>query len=256
MWLGIITLFPDMFEAVTREGVFGRAVASEIVSLEFFNPRDYTTDRHRTVDDRPYGGGAGMVMKVEPLQQAVAAAKERAPANTPVVLMSPQGQRFSQTQVSAHRDRAGLILVCGRYEGIDERFINRWVDVEWSVGDYVLSGGELPAMVVMDAIARHLPGTLGNQMSAIDESYLDATLDYPHYTRPEIVGAQEVPSELMSGDHNRTKRYRRALALQRTLERRPDLLTGRLFDPLDRQLLTAGALQLGPHTVEKEREKK
>ena len=119
MWLGIITLFPDMFAAVTREGVFGRAVASEIVSLEFFNPRDYTTDRHRTVDDRPYGGGAGMVMKVEPLQQAVAAAKERAPANTPVVLMSPQGQRFSQTQVSAHRDRAGLILVCGRYEGID-----------------------------------------------------------------------------------------------------------------------------------------
>ena len=237
MWLGIITLFPDMFAAVTREGVFGRAVASEIVSLEFFNPRDYTTDRHRTVDDRPYGGGAGMVMKVEPLQQAVVAAKERAPVNTPVVLMSPQGQRFSQTQVSAYRDSAGLILVCGRYEGIDERFINRWVDVEWSVGDYVLSGGELPAMVVMDAIARHLPGTLGNQMSAIDESYLDATLDYPHYTRPETLASEKIPPQLLSGDHGQVAKYRRREALKRTLNRRPELLTAMTFGELDRELL-------------------
>ena len=237
MWLGIITLFPDMFAAVSREGVFGRAVASEIVSLEFFNPRDYTTDRHRTVDDRPYGGGAGMVMKVEPLQQAVAAAKERAPVNTPVVLMSPQGQRFSQTQVSAYRHSAGLILVCGRYEGIDERFINRWVDVEWSVGDYVLSGGELPAMVVMDAIARHLPGTLGNQMSAIDESYLDATLDYPHYTRPETLASEKIPPQLLSGDHGQVAKYRRREALKRTLNRRPELLTAMTFGELDRELL-------------------
>ena len=237
MWLGIITLFPDMFAAVSREGVFGRAVASEIVSLEFFNPRDYTTDRHRTVDDRTYGGGAGMVMKVEPLQQAVAAAKERAPVNTPVVLMSPQGQRFSQTQVSAYRHSAGLILVCGRYEGIDERFINRWVDVEWSVGDYVLSGGELPAMVVMDAIARHLPGTLGNQMSAIDESYLDATLDYPHYTRPETLASEKIPPQLLSGDHGQVAKYRRREALKRTLNRRPELLTTMTFGELDRELL-------------------
>ena len=237
MWFGVVTLFPDMFDAVTREGVFGRAVASEILSIEFFNPRDYTTDRHRTVDDRPYGGGAGMVMKVEPLQRAVIAAKERAPAATPVVLMSPQGHTFSQTKVRAYRDSAGLILVCGRYEGIDERFITHWVDIEWSVGDYVLSGGELPAMVVMDAIARHLPGTLGNQMSAIDESYLDATLDYPHYTRPETMASEKIPPQLLSGDHGQVAKYRRREALKRTLNRRPELLTTMTFGDQDRELL-------------------
>jgi tRNA (guanine37-N1)-methyltransferase len=197
-----------------------------------------------------------MVMMVEPLRQALAAAKADAPANTKVVLMSPQGERFDQGLALTEAANPGLILICGRYEGIDERFVSQYVDVEWSVGDYVLSGGELPAMTVMDAISRHLSGTLGNQQSVIDESHLDGTLDYPHYTRPEIVGSQSVPQDLMSGDHNRTRRYRRSLALQRTMERRPDLLTGRLFDPLDRQLLTACAQQLGPHTVEKEREKK
>jgi tRNA (guanine37-N1)-methyltransferase len=176
-----------------------------------------------------------MVMMVEPLRQALTAAKADAPADTKVVLMSPQGKRFDQRLALAEGTNAGLILICGRYEGIDERFVSQYVDAEWSVGDYVLSGGELPAMTVMDAISRHLPGTLGNQQSVIDESHLDGTLDYPHYTRPEIVGTQ---------------------SLQRTIERRPDLLTGRLFDPLDRQLLTACAQQLGPHTVEKEREKK
>ncbi|NCF43448.1 MAG: tRNA (guanosine(37)-N1)-methyltransferase TrmD [Proteobacteria bacterium] len=256
MWLGVLTLLPEMFAAVTQEGVFARALSAGSLSLECFNPRDFTEDKHRTVDDRPYGGGPGMVMMVEPLQRALDAAKAKAPKGTQVILMSPQGQRFDQQMAITASQHAGLILICGRYEGIDERFVSQYVDSEWSVGDYVLSGGELPAMTVMDAISRHLPGTLGNQRSVIDESHLDGTLDYPHYTRPEIVGAQVVPSQLMSGDHNRTKRYRRALALQRTLERRPDLLTGRLFDPLDRQLLTAAALQLGPHTVEEEREKK
>ena len=256
MWLGVISLLPEMFDAVSNDGVFGRALSSGRLTLNRYNPRDFTEDKHRTVDDRPYGGGPGMVMMVEPLRQALAAAKADAPANTKVVLMSPQGKRFDQGLALTEAAAPGLILICGRYEGIDERFVSQYVDAEWSVGDYVLSGGELPAMTVMDAISRHLPGTLGNQQSVIDESHLDGTLDYPHYTRPEIVGAQEVPSELMSGDHNRTKRYRRALALQRTLERRPDLLTGRLFDPLDRQLLTACAQQLGPHTVEKERETK
>ena len=237
MWIGVITLFPDMFEAVVREGVFGRAVASGVVNIDFLNPRDYTADRHRTVDDRPYGGGAGMVMKVAPLQAAVMAAKERAPADTPVVLMSPQGRTFNQAEVGSYRDSAGLILVCGRYEGIDERFISRWVDLEWSVGDYVLSGGELPAMVVMDAIARHLPGTLGNQMSAMDESYLDATLDYPHYTRPETLASEKIPPQLLSGDHGRVRRYRRREALKRTLERRPELLTRMTFGAQDRELL-------------------
>ena len=256
MWLGVISLLPEMFDAVSNDGVFGRALASGRLTLNRYNPRDFTKDKHRTVDDRPYGGGPGMVMMVEPLRQALAAAKADAPANTKVVLMSPQGKRFDQGLALTEAAAPGLILICGRYEGIDERFVSQYVDAEWSVGDYVLSGGELPAMTVMDAISRHLPGTLGNQQSVIDESHLDGTLDYPHYTRPEIVGTQSVPQELMSGDHNRTRRYRRSLALKRTMERRPDLLTGRLFDPLDRQLLTACAQQLGPHTVEKEREKK
>jgi tRNA (guanine37-N1)-methyltransferase len=256
MWLGVISLLPEMFDAVSNDGVFGRALASGRLTLNRYNPRDFTKDKHRTVDDRPYGGGPGMVMMVEPLRQALAVAKADAPADTKVVLMSPQGKRFDQGLALTEAAASGLILICGRYEGIDERFVSQYVDAEWSVGDYVLSGGELPAMTVMDAISRHLPGTLGNQQSVIDESHLDGTLDYPHYTRPEIVGTQSVPQELMGGDHNRTRRYRRSLALQRTMERRPDLLTGRLFDPLDRQLLTACAQQLGPHTVEKEREKK
>ncbi|RPG31956.1 MAG: tRNA (guanosine(37)-N1)-methyltransferase TrmD [Gammaproteobacteria bacterium TMED92] len=237
MWLGIVTLFPDMFAAVGREGVFGRAIEAGVVTMEFFNPREYTSDRHRTVDDRPYGGGAGMVMKVQPLLAAVEAAKQNAPAHTPVVLMSPQGHGFAQADVAKSRSLAGLILVCGRYEGVDERFVQRCVDIEWSIGDYVLTGGELPAMVVMDAIARHLPGTLGNQMSALDESYLDATLDYPHYTRPETLASETIPQQLLSGDHGQVARYRRREALKRTLSRRPELLTARTFDAQDRELL-------------------
>ena len=237
MWLGVITLFPDMFDSVCREGVFSRAIESGVVSIRFFNPRDYTSDRHRTVDDRPYGGGAGMVMKVQPLQAAVEAAKQQAPQNTPVVLMSPQGKKFSQTEVAQFKAAAGLILVCGRYEGVDERFVQRCIDLEWSIGDYVLTGGELPAMVVMDAIARHLPGTLGNQMSALDESYLDATLDYPHYTRPETLGSEGIPSQLLTGDHGQVARYRRREALKRTLSRRPELLTAMTFSDHDRELL-------------------
>ena len=256
MWLGVISLLPEMFDAVSNDGVFGRALVSGRLTLNRYNPRDFTKDKHRTVDDRPYGGGPGMVMMVEPLRQALAAAKADAPADTKVVLMSPQGKRFDQGLALTEAAAPGLILICGRYEGIDERFVSQYVDAEWSVGDYVLSGGELHAMTVMDAISRHLPGTLGNQQSVIDESHLDGTLDYPHYTRPENVGPKGVPQELMSGDHNRTKRYRRSQALQRTLERRPDLLTGRVFDPLDRQLLIACAQQLGPHSVEKDGEKK
>ena len=256
MWLGVITLLPEMFDAVSQDGVFGRALAAGHLQLQCFNPRDFTTDKHRTVDDRPYGGGPGMVMMVQPLLAALTEAKAHAPAHSRVVLMSPQGRRFDQQSAMQFKKDAGLIFICGRYEGIDERFVSDHVDEEWSIGDYVLSGGELPAMVVMDAISRHLPGTLGNQQSVIDESHLDGTLDYPHYTRPENVGSKRVPRELMSGNHNRTKQYRRSQALQRTLERRPDLLTGRVFDPLDRQLLTACAQQLGPHTVEKDGEKK
>jgi tRNA (guanine37-N1)-methyltransferase len=237
MWLGVITVLPEMFDAVSSSGVFSRALNQGIISLNCYNPRDFATDKHRTVDDRPYGGGPGMVMMVEPLLRALEAAKSDAPENTRVVLMSPQGEVFSQAKGIDCGQMPGLILICGRYEGIDERFIQRHVDEEWSIGDYVLSGGELAAMVVLDAIARHLPGTLGNQMSVIDESHLDGTLDYPHYTRPEKLGLDVVPAELLSGNHKQMSRYRRREALKRTLDRRPDLLTGRVFSQEDRKLL-------------------
>lgn len=237
MWLGLIALMPDMLSAAMHSGVFGRAIANGVVNVEVFNPRDFTTDRHRSVDDRPYGGGAGMVMMTAPLVSALTAAKARAPEGVPVILMSPQGKTFKQ-QLAVHQSKqAGLILVCGRYEGIDQRFIDTYVDEEWSIGDYVLSGGELPALVVMDAIARHLPGTLGNSLSNIDESHLDGTLDYPQYTRPVDTESGQVPQVLLSGNHTRVDQYRRREALQRTFIRRPELLAGRVFDDRDRKLL-------------------
>ena len=237
MWLGIVSLMPEMLTAAMDAGVFGRAIANGIVSVEVFNPRNFTVDRHRTVDGRPYGGGAGMVLMSRPLVAAVEAAKERAPAGVPVVLMSPQGKAFNQQLAVNQSRQQGLILVCGRYEGIDQRFIDTHIDDEWSIGDYVLSGGELPALVVMDAIARHLPGTLGNSLSNIDESHLDGTLDYPQYTRPLDTEGRSVPEVLLSGNHSRVNQYRRREALQRTFSRRPELLAGRVFDDRDRKLL-------------------
>ena len=237
MWLGVISVLPEMFDAVSKDGVFSRALAAGHLSLNCFNPRDYTRDKHRTVDDRPYGGGPGMVMMVEPLLAALLDAKAQAPQRTRVVFMSPQGRRFDQQNAIASKGDEGFILICGRYEGIDERFISAYVDEEWSIGDYVLSGGELPAMVVMDAIARHLPGTLGNQQSVIDESHLDGTLDYPHYTRPETMASEKIPPQLLSGDHGQVAKYRRREALKRTLNRRPELLTTMTFGDQDRELL-------------------
>ncbi len=237
MWFGVVTLFPELMTAASTAGVFGRALEQGVLTLDVFNPRDYTADRHRTVDDKPYGGGAGMVMMHEPLARAVQAARDSAPADTPVVMMSPQGSRFAQAEAVRRSAGTGLILICGRYEGVDERFIDAHVDLQWSIGDYVLSGGELPALVVMDAIARHVPGTLGNAQSNIDESHLDGTLDYPHYTRPEETSAGSVPDVLLSGDHARVSEYRRREALQRTFERRPDLLTRRILTGAERNLL-------------------
>lgn len=239
MWIGVISLLPEVINSATSGGVFSRAVARGLITLKVFNPRDFTTDKHRTVDDKPYGGGAGMVMMADPLAAALAAAKAAAPADLPVVLMSPQGQVFDQAMAVEQSQQAGLILICGRYEGIDERFVSRHVDAEWSIGDYVLSGGELPALVVMDAIARHIPGTLGNSLSIIDESHLDGTLDYPHYTRPVESQGAKVPEELLSGDHSKVALYRRREALGRTFERRPDLLVRRVFSDKDRELLKA-----------------
>jgi len=247
MWIGVVSLFPDMFAAVSEFGVVGRAIRSGGLTLELFNPRDHAQDRHRTVDDRPYGGGPGMVMQVEPLLEAVAAARcgwqrhaaaDGGSAVPPrVIYLSPQGQVLTQRKVQALVAAPALILLAGRYEGVDERTLALAVDEELSIGDYVLSGGELPAMVVIDALSRQLPGTLGNVASAKEESHLDGLLDYPHYTRPEIAGGLEVPPVLLTGDHGAVRRWRRKQALGRTWDRRPELLVGRNWSDEDRALL-------------------
>lgn len=237
MWFGVVTLFPEMFDVTRVGGVFKRALEAELLTLELFNPRDYTLDRHHTVDGRPYGGGAGMVMMAQPLNAALDAAQAAAPCACDVVLLSPQGQALRQQYALSHCHDNGLILICGRYEGLDERFVQSRVDMELCIGDYVLSGGELPAMVVMDVVARHIPGILGNSLSIIDESHLDDTLDYPHYTRPENSDGSVVPNVLLSGDHRKISSFRRQEALQRTFQRRPELLTRKVFTEQDRKLL-------------------
>lgn len=234
MRFDVITLFPEMFEAI-RQGVTGRALARNRAELRLWNPRDYTTDVHRSVDDRPYGGGPGMVMLAEPLLAAIDQA--RALNRGPVVYLSPQGRRFDQRVAMELAGRDGLILLCGRYEGIDERLITERVDEELSVGDYVVSGGELPAMLVMDAVLRLLPGVLGHRDSAAQDSHTDGLLDCPHYTRPERVLGREVPAVLRSGDHEAIRRWRLQQALGRTWLRRPDLLDGRRLSEEERTLL-------------------
>jgi tRNA (guanine37-N1)-methyltransferase len=237
MWIGVVTLFPDLVHAVVSTGVLSRAVAQGGLQIAAFNPRDFATDRHRTVDDRPYGGGPGMVMMVEPLLAAIDAARTAAPAPARVVLLTPQGTRLDQQRVTGLSREPALVLVAGRYEGIDERLVALAVDEEVSIGDYVLTGGELAAMVVTDAVARFLPGTLGNEASRLAESHLDGKLDCPHYTRPERVRGLEVPAVLLSGDHRAVDRWRHREALRRTFERRPDLLVGRMLSDDERTLL-------------------
>jgi tRNA (guanine37-N1)-methyltransferase len=240
MWFGIVSLFPEMFDIATQSGVLGRAVTQGVVDLEVFNPREFVTDKHRTVDDRPYGGGPGMVMMVDPLTRALQAARKVAADRTldaPVVYLSPQGDRLDQRKVANLARYEGLILLAGRYEGVDERVIEAEVDEELSIGDYVLTGGELPAMIVMDAISRLLPGTLGNAASALEESHLDGLLDYPHYTRPENTAAGRVPPVLLGGDHGAVRKWRRKEALRRTWQMRPDLLAQRPLSDEERKLL-------------------
>ena len=230
MWFGIISLFPDMFSAVTEHGVTGRAVTRGLVEVDYWNPRDFTEDKHQTVDDRPYGGGPGMLMKVQPLRDAIAAAKAAAKAKgkpdqaVKVAYLSPQGKPLTQAAVKDLANREQMILVAGRYEGIDERVIEQDIDEEWSIGDYVLSGGELPAMVMMDSIVRWLPGVLGHEDSAQQDSFMTGLLDCPHYTRPEMLDGAQVPDVLLSGHHGEIERWRLQQALGRTWLRRPDLL--------------------------------
>ena len=230
MRIDVITLFPESLEGLTGLGVTGRAIREGRVELKAWNPRDLATDRHRTVDERPYGGGPGMVMAVEPLSSTIAAARKEHAGETPVSLMSPQGRKLDQAGVDELASRQGLILVCGRYEGIDERLVESDIDEQWSIGDYVISGGELAAAVLIDAVTRLLPGVLGHEQSAVEDSFVDGLLDHPHYTRPEVAGGKAVPEVLLSGDHEAIRRWRRKQALGRTWQLRPDLLENRLLD--------------------------
>lgn len=236
MRLDVVTLFPALVAAVAEHGIPARARERGLLELVSWNPRDYTSDRHRTVDDRPYGGGPGMVMKVEPLRAAIGAAREAAePA--PVLYMSPQGRVLDQAAMRRFAEQPRLIVVCGRYEGIDERLIKRMVDAEWSIGDYVLSGGELPAMVLIDAVVRLLPGALGDAQSAEQDSFVDGLLDCPHYTRPEDYAGDRVPAVLLSGNHAQIRRWRLKQALGKTWQRRPDLLENRPLSGEEKTLL-------------------
>ena len=237
MHIALVSLFPEMFDAVSDHGVTGRAVKQGLVQISHSNPRDYTTDKHRTVDDRPYGGGPGMLMKIDPLQQAIAAAREAAGKDAKVIYLSPQGKRLDHSKAVALSQEQGLILVAGRYEGVDERLIEAEVDEELSIGDYVLSGGELAAMVVIDTVTRQLPGVLGHELSAVEDSYADGLLDCPHYTRPEEYQGKQVPEVLLSGNHDQIRRWRLKQALGRTQERRPDLLEGRPMTAEEEDLL-------------------
>ncbi len=233
----VITLFPEMFAAITASGITRRALERELWQLECWNPREWTTDVHRTVDDRPYGGGPGMVMLASPLEQAINAAKVGAGGTAKVIYLSPQGARLDQRRVMELATGEGAILLCGRYEGIDERVIERYVDEEVSLGDFVLSGGELAAMALMDACIRQLPGALGDEASAVEDSFAAGLLDCPHYTRPEMYEGMAVPEVLMSGNHEKIRRWRLKQALGRTSERRPDLLDGRTLTKEEAVLL-------------------
>lgn len=237
MRVDVITLFPEMFAAISEYGITSRAVRQGLLSLNCWNPRTYTEDRHQTVDDRPFGGGPGMVMKIQPLERALSAAREAAGDRAKVIYLSPQGRPLKQAAVRELANEESLILIAGRYEGIDERFIEAHVDEEWSIGDYVLSGGELPAMVLIDAVTRLLPGALGHADSAEEDSFTDGLLDCPHYTRPEVYADQRVPEVLLSGNHEHIRRWRLQQALGRTWERRADLLDCRSLSGEEKKLL-------------------
>lgn len=237
----VVTLFPQMFDAISQFGITSRAFEKKIVELSLWNPRDFTTDNHRTVDDRPYGGGPGMVMLAEPLEQAIAAAKARQQAagvvSPKVIHLSPSGKPLTHEIVMSLADEQGFVLLASRYEGVDERVLSRLVDEEYSIGDYVLSGGELPAMVLMDAVIRQLPGVLGDADSAIEDSFVNGLLDCPHYTRPQEYAGMRVPEVLLSGNHAKIKQWRLKMSLQRTRDKRPDLLVERPLSKEESRLL-------------------
>ena len=242
--IDVITLFPEMFAALTGSGIPRKALEAGAWSLGMWNPRDYAEDNHRTVDDRPYGGGPGMVMMARPLEQAIRDARGRQQSlgvtRSRVIYLSPQGRPLDHGAVrglAAAAESEGFVLLCGRYEGVDERLIERLVDEEISIGDFVVSGGELPAMLLIDAMVRHLPGALNDALSAEQDSFVDGLLDCPHYTRPEVYEGVRVPEVLLSGNHARIRRWRLKESLARTLKRRPDLLQDRVLTKEEAQLL-------------------
>lgn len=237
MWLGVISLFPEMFNAITEQGVIGRAIKRDLLKFQTWNPRDFAHDKHKTVDDRPYGGGPGMLMMVQPLRDAIHAAKQAAGGEAKVIYLSPQGRKLDQAGVLDLATNEKMIFICGRYEGIDERIIQSEVDEEWSIGDFVLTGGELAAMTMIDAVSRMIPGVLGTQASAEQDSFADGLLDCPHYTRPEVLDGMAVPKVLLSGNHDKISQYRQKQSLARTLERRPDLLSNLALTDLQEKLL-------------------
>ena len=238
MKIALITLFPEMFEALTDYGISGRAVNQGLVEVSCFNPRDFTDDPHSTVDDRPYGGGPGMVMMIDPLRKAISAAKDWIQGESLVIYLSPQGKVLQQSAVDQFAmQQRPLILIAGRYEGIDERLIELEVDQEWSIGDYVLSGGELPAMVLLDALIRKLPGALGHSESASQDSFAEGILDCPHYTRPDNYEGLDVPEVLLSGNHEKIRQWRLKQSLLKTKQRRPDLLDRLELDDEQKALL-------------------
>jgi tRNA (guanine37-N1)-methyltransferase len=234
--IDVITLFPEMVEQVIKYGVVGRAADQNLLDLECWNPRDYTADKHRTVDDRPYGGGPGMLMKVQPLEDTIQAVRQKNP-QAQLVYLSPQGKPVDQDMLAKQVDAGSVIFLCGRYEGIDERLVQQEVDQEWSIGDYVISGGELAAMVCIDAMTRLLPGALGHEQSAQQDSFSDGLLDYPHYTRPEEYKGIKVPEVLMNGNHRHIEDWRERQSLGRTWQRRPDLLKLIVLDDRQQALL-------------------
>ena len=237
MWIGVVSLFPEMFKAVTDYGISRRAVENGLLTLEVWNPREFAEDKHRTVDDKPYGGGPGMLMKVQPLKDAINAAKSKAQAQCPVIYLSPQGKPLEQADLASLAMLPEVILVAGRYEGIDERLIESAIDMEVSIGDFVASGGELPAMLLIDGVTRLLPGAVGDADSVEQDSFSNGLLDYPQYTRPETEDGLTVPEVLMRGDHGQIARWRKMQSLGRTYEKRPDLISARTLTEEEKQLL-------------------
>lgn len=236
MQIGIISLFPEMFSALNY-GIVGRAQQQKLLQLQYWNPRDFTHNKHQNVDDRPYGGGPGMVMMVQPLRETITAAKQALGEGAKVIFTSPQGKKLDHAGVMQLKNYSKMIMIAGRYEGVDQRFIDTYVDEEWSIGDYVLSGGELAAMVVVDAVIRQIPGVLGDAQSAEQDSFQNGLLDCPHYTRPEVIDGLAVPPVLLKGDHESIRRWRLKQSLGKTWLSRPDLLTKVMLDAEQQQLL-------------------